>query len=72
MARAGHRRVAHEASLRAVDDAYEAAAHAYLDGVAGKSGDPAVTEAAMRLSRQWPLLPHQPERRAAHSAHAGR
>ncbi|MFJ2201041.1 hypothetical protein [Streptomyces violaceusniger] len=57
-ARGGARRAAHEARLYAVDDLYEAAAHAYLDGVAMESGDPAVTEAAMRLSRQWPLLPH--------------
>ncbi|WP_037645005.1 hypothetical protein [Streptomyces hygroscopicus] len=56
-ARADARRAAHEARLYAVDDLYEAAAHAYLDGVAMESGDPAVTEAAMRLSRQWPLLP---------------
>ncbi|MES4902515.1 MULTISPECIES: hypothetical protein [unclassified Streptomyces] len=57
-ARAGARRAAHEARLYAVDDLYEAAAHAYLDGLAGQSADPAVTEAAMRLSQQWPLLPH--------------
>ncbi|MDT0546523.1 MULTISPECIES: hypothetical protein [Streptomyces] len=56
--RAGARRAAHEARLYAVDDLYEAAAHAYLDGLAVQSADPAVTEAAMRLSRQWPLLPH--------------
>ncbi|MBI0296253.1 hypothetical protein JBE04_17730 [Streptomyces sp. PRKS01-29] len=57
-ARAGARRAAHEARLCAVDELYEAAAHAYLDGVAMESGDPAVTEAVMRLSGQWPLLPH--------------
>ncbi|MCC4316406.1 hypothetical protein HUF15_24290 [Streptomyces samsunensis] len=56
-ARAETRRAAHEARLYAVDDLYEAAAHAYLDGVAMESSDPAVTEAAMRLSKQWPLLP---------------
>ncbi|GAA1266847.1 hypothetical protein [Streptomyces javensis] len=56
-ARAGARRAAHEERLCAVDELYEAAAHAYLDGVAMESGDPAVTEAAMRLSGQWPLLP---------------
>ncbi|OPF74678.1 hypothetical protein VT50_0226385 [Streptomyces antioxidans] len=56
-ARADARRAAHEARLYAVDELYEAAAHAYLDGVAMESGDPAVTEAAMRLSSQWPLLP---------------
>ncbi|MGW6456742.1 hypothetical protein ACWF94_12600 [Streptomyces sp. NPDC055078] len=51
------RHAAQEARLHAVGDLYEAAAHAYLDGLAGASADPAVTEAAMRLSRQWPLLP---------------
>ncbi|GAA2260423.1 hypothetical protein GCM10010232_59500 [Streptomyces amakusaensis] len=56
-ARLTARRAAQNARLDAVADLYEAAAHAYLDGVAGESGDPAVTEAAMRLSRQWPLLP---------------
>ncbi|GGZ56302.1 hypothetical protein GCM10010387_57890 [Streptomyces inusitatus] len=56
-ARLTARRAAQDARLDAVADLYEAAAHAYLDGVAGESGDPAVTEAAMRLSRQWPLLP---------------
>ncbi|MGY0060215.1 hypothetical protein ACWY4P_27340 [Streptomyces sp. LZ34] len=56
--RAEARRAAHEARLYAVDDLYEAAAHAYLDGLAVQSADAAVTEAAMRLSRQWPLLPH--------------
>jgi hypothetical protein len=52
------RREAQEARLRAVDETYEAAAHAYLDGLASGFGDPAATEATMRLSRQWPLLPH--------------
>ncbi|MGW3563807.1 hypothetical protein ACWDSL_07890 [Streptomyces sp. NPDC000941] len=56
-ARAGARRTAHEARLYAVDALYEAAAHAYLDGLAGKCADSAVTEAAKRLSQQWPLLP---------------
>ncbi|MDX3228441.1 hypothetical protein [Streptomyces sp. ME19-01-6] len=56
--RAGARRTAHEARLYAVDALYEAAAHAYLDGLAGQSADPAVTEAAKTLSQQWPLLPH--------------
>ena len=66
--RAGQRAAAHpaevqagrdalDAALREVDDRYEAAAHAYLDGLASGSRDPAVTEAAMRLSGQWPLLP---------------
>jgi hypothetical protein len=57
-ARLDARREAQAARLRAVDETYEAAAHAYLDGVAGALGDPAVTEAATRLSRRWPLLPH--------------
>ncbi|MFK4269529.1 hypothetical protein [Streptomyces milbemycinicus] len=56
-ARAGARRTAHEERLYAVDALYEAAAHAYLDGLAGQSADSAVTEAAKRLSQQWPLLP---------------
>jgi hypothetical protein len=56
--RAEARRAAQEARLYAVDDLYEAAAHAYLDGLAMQSADAAVTEAAMRLSQQWPLLPH--------------
>ncbi|TDC80100.1 hypothetical protein [Streptomyces hainanensis] len=66
--RAGQRAAAHPAEAQAYDDAlkaaqsevderYEAAAHAYLDGVAAAARDPAVTEAAMRLSGQWPLLP---------------
>lgn len=36
---------------------YEAAAHEYLDGVMTAAKDPAVTESAMRLSQNWPLLP---------------
>ncbi|MEO3753744.1 hypothetical protein [Streptomyces sp. B6B3] len=51
------RQEAHDAALLEVIDLYEAAAHAYVDGVASGSGDPAVTEAAMRLSGRWPLLP---------------
>ncbi len=58
-ARLADRRAAHDARLRAVDDLYEAAARAYLDGVAGAAKDPAMTEAVMRLGRQWPLLPEQ-------------
>ncbi|WP_062212875.1 hypothetical protein [Streptomyces sp. NBRC 109706] len=46
-----------DAALREVDDLYEAAAHAYLDGLASAARDPAVTEAAIRLSGTWPLLP---------------
>ncbi|CAM5700275.1 hypothetical protein [Streptomyces aurantiogriseus] len=45
------------AELAAVDGAFEAAAHAYLDGVQAASHDPAVTEGAMRLSVRYPLLP---------------
>ncbi|OMI38612.1 hypothetical protein, partial [Streptomyces sparsogenes] len=56
--RAAARRAALEARLYAVDELYEAAAHKYLDGLMAQSADPAVTEAAMRLSQKWPLLPH--------------
>ncbi|MEU1788922.1 hypothetical protein ABZ553_24265 [Streptomyces sparsogenes] len=56
--RAAARRAALEARLYAVDELYEAAAHDYLDGLMAQSADPAVTEAAMRLSQKWPLLPH--------------
>ncbi|MFG2835657.1 hypothetical protein ACGFYE_11780 [Streptomyces zaomyceticus] len=45
------------ARQRATTELYEAAAHAFLMGVAERSSDPAVTEAAMRLSNTWPLLP---------------
>lgn len=45
------------AELAAVDAVFEAAAHAYLDGVQAASHDPAVTEGAMRLSSRYPLLP---------------
>ncbi|MFF8928072.1 hypothetical protein ACF1AO_12460 [Streptomyces longwoodensis] len=45
------------AELAAIDAVYEAAAHAYLDGVQAASHDPAVTEGAMRLSSRYPLLP---------------
>lgn len=51
------RREALDAALREVDELYEAAAHAYVDGVATGSRDPVLTEAAMRLSGRWPLLP---------------
>jgi hypothetical protein len=49
-----------EAELTAVDNVFEAAAHAYLDGVQAASHDPAVTEGAMRLSARYPLLPELP------------
>ncbi|WP_329417753.1 hypothetical protein [Streptomyces sp. NBC_01268] len=42
---------------RATTSLYESVAHAYLMGVAEGSSDPAVTEAAMRLSNTWPLVP---------------
>ncbi|MFH8842383.1 hypothetical protein [Streptomyces sp. NPDC017868] len=48
------------ARQRATTESYEAAAHAFLMGVAERSSDPAVTEAAMRLSSKWPLLPYPP------------
>ncbi|RMI39851.1 hypothetical protein, partial [Streptomyces triticirhizae] len=51
------RDAARDAALREVDDLYEAAAHAYVDGLASAARDPAVTEAAIRLSGTWPLLP---------------
>lgn len=56
-ARREERRAAAEDRARAARDLYEAAAHAYLDGVSLEAADPAVTEAAMRLSGKWPLLP---------------
>ncbi|MBA2807787.1 hypothetical protein E0500_010285 [Streptomyces sp. KM273126] len=56
-ARREDRRQATEDRVRAVLALYDAAAAAYLDGVATRSGDPAVTEAAMKLARSWPLLP---------------
>ncbi|WP_416977618.1 hypothetical protein [Streptomyces sp. T028] len=51
------------AELTAVDNVFEAAAHAYLDGVQAASRDPAVTEGAMRLSTRYPLLPEIPAQR---------
>lgn len=42
---------------RAATSLYESVAHAYLMGVAEGSSDPAVTEAAMKLSNTWPLVP---------------
>ncbi|MET9915509.1 hypothetical protein ABZZ04_00245 [Streptomyces sp. NPDC006435] len=55
--RAARRREAVDARVRATEELYEAAAHAFLEGVVERSSDPAVTEAAMQLSRTWPLLP---------------
>ncbi|MFY4718853.1 hypothetical protein [Streptomyces sp. LaBMicrA B280] len=44
---------------------YEAAAARYLGEVMTASKDPAVTESAMRLSRNWPLLPASARRETA-------
>ncbi|MFE1193218.1 hypothetical protein ACFW6E_10520 [Streptomyces olivaceoviridis] len=55
--RQGQRREAADERIAAARQLYEAAAHEYLDGVMTASRDPAVTESAMRLSRNWPLLP---------------
>ncbi|MFD7492421.1 hypothetical protein ACFV8T_08370 [Streptomyces sp. NPDC059832] len=57
--RSAQRREAVEARVRATDDLYEAAAHAFLEGAMERSSDPAVTEAAMKLSATWPLLPRR-------------
>ncbi|WP_371629797.1 hypothetical protein OG892_19170 [Streptomyces sp. NBC_00341] len=59
--RAEQRWQAVEARSRALDSLYEAAANAFLDGLMARSRDPAVTEAAMRHSARWPLLPPRPE-----------
>lgn len=64
--RLAERRVARDARLNAVDDLYEAAAHAYLDGLAEGAADPAMTEAVMRLGQQWPLLPERDAHRTHH------
>ncbi|MEL5958329.1 proline-rich domain-containing protein [Streptomyces sp. CLV115] len=58
--RSARRREAVDARVRATDDLYEAAAHAFLEGAMERSSDPAVTEAAMKLSATWPLLPRRP------------
>ncbi|MFD5267229.1 hypothetical protein [Streptomyces sp. NPDC058335] len=63
-ARARERGEALAAELAAVDAVFEAAAHAYLDGVQAASHDPAVTEGAMRLSARYPLLPEPVPTRA--------
>ncbi|MCX4846848.1 hypothetical protein [Streptomyces sp. NBC_00893] len=55
--RTARRREAVDARVRATDELYEAAAHAFLEGAMERSSDPAVTEAAMKLSATWPLLP---------------
>ncbi|MGC9439380.1 hypothetical protein [Streptomyces sp. WG5] len=56
-ARREDRRQATEQRIRAVHALYDAAAAAYLNGLVTGSGDPAVTEAAMKLADTWPLLP---------------
>ncbi|MDV9201050.1 hypothetical protein R6M67_38355, partial [Streptomyces sp. Wh19] len=58
--RSTQRREAVDARVRATDNLYEAAAHAFLEGAMERSSDPAVTEAAMKLSATWPLLPRRP------------
>ncbi|MFF1345769.1 proline-rich domain-containing protein [Streptomyces sp. NPDC058322] len=58
--RSAQRREAVDARVRATDNLYEAAAHAFLEGAMERSSDPAVTEAAMKLSATWPLLPRRP------------
>ncbi|MFJ8391293.1 hypothetical protein [Streptomyces sp. NPDC094144] len=59
--RAEQRWQAVEARTRALDSLYEAAANAFLDGLMARSRDPAVTEAVMRHSARWPLLPPRSE-----------
>ncbi|MEU9350125.1 hypothetical protein AB0D65_03695 [Streptomyces griseoloalbus] len=56
-ARREDRRAAAEDRVRATRELHEAAAHRYLNGVLMAAREPAVTEAAMRLSQKWPLLP---------------
>ncbi|WP_051767366.1 MULTISPECIES: hypothetical protein [unclassified Streptomyces] len=56
-ARREDRRAAAEDRVRATRELHEAAAHRYLTGALMAAADPAVTEAAMRLSQKWPLLP---------------
>ncbi|MFH9436382.1 hypothetical protein [Streptomyces rochei] len=62
-ARREDRRQATEERLDSVHALYNAAAAAYLDSLAAQAGDPAVTEAAMKLSNTWPLLPVSRARR---------
>ncbi|MFF9089146.1 hypothetical protein ACF1BE_22515 [Streptomyces sp. NPDC014991] len=51
------RREAANERIAAARHLYEAAAHEYLDGVMAGAKDIAVSESAMRLSGDWPLLP---------------
>ncbi|MER8061172.1 MULTISPECIES: hypothetical protein [unclassified Streptomyces] len=59
------RREAANERTSAARQLYEAAAARYLGEVMTASKDPAVTESAMRLSRDWPLLPAPARREAA-------
>ncbi|MEV6123997.1 hypothetical protein AB0M23_26400 [Streptomyces sp. NPDC052077] len=56
-ARREDRRHATEERVRAVQALYDEAAAAYLNSLAEESRDPAMTEAAMKLTDRWPLLP---------------
>ncbi|MFI6348425.1 hypothetical protein [Streptomyces sp. NPDC050560] len=51
------RRDATDELIAATRELHEAAAHEYLEGVMAGARDPALTESAMRLSRNRPLLP---------------
>ncbi|QES47252.1 hypothetical protein DEJ50_04805 [Streptomyces venezuelae] len=51
------RREATAARQRSTTELYEAAAYRFLQGVIEGAADPAVTESAMRLARDWPILP---------------
>ncbi|MFC7864124.1 hypothetical protein DV517_51560 [Streptomyces sp. S816] len=59
------RREAANERMASARQLYEAAAARYLGEVMTASKDPAVTESAMRLSRNWPLLPSSARREAA-------
>ncbi|MEU6466232.1 hypothetical protein [Streptomyces sp. NPDC046976] len=59
------RREAANERMASARQLYEAAAARYLGEVMTASKDPAVTESAMRLSRNWPLLPSAARREAA-------
>ncbi|OXY99150.1 hypothetical protein [Streptomyces diastatochromogenes] len=64
--RQNDRREAANERIASARQLYEAATHRYLLGVMTAAKDPAVSESAMRLSRNWPLLPaparHEPAR----------
>ncbi|MGW2745454.1 hypothetical protein [Streptomyces sp. NPDC001450] len=59
------RREAANGRIASARKLYEAAAARYLGEVMTASKDPAVTESAMRLSRNWPLLPSSARREPA-------